>query len=99
MPSSCFSRCLLQKIPFVGKIQVQCNVFCFISFYIVCLKSAILCFHSFRLHACDPQRISTMLLPAGDFLEIARWDREFSPGIPMGISDFHGQLVQKPEYR
>ena len=56
----------------VGNIQVQCNVFCFISFDIVCFKSAILCLYGFKLYAWDPQRISTMFLPAGDFLEIDR---------------------------
>ena len=73
-----FIKMFAKKIPFVGKIQVQCNVFCFISFDIVCLKSAILCLYGFKLYAWDPQRISTMFLPAGDFLEIARSWGKFS---------------------
>ena len=80
----------------MGKIQVQCIVSVLFPSILFCPKSAILCLHSFRLYAWDPQRICTMFLTAGDF--IARWDRQFSPGIPMGISDFHGQLVPKPEF-
>ena len=96
MPSSCLSRCLLKTIPFVGKIQVQCNVFRFISFDIVCLKSAILCLYGFKLYALDPQRISTMLLPAGDFSEIARSGGKFAW---KSLGDYHENSYQNQNFK